>query len=300
MEIRAHYILVGACTLLLLLGGLGFTLWLASMDKDIALSNYEISFNESIRGLSVNSDVLFVGIRVGKVTGIKISQVNPGEARVRIAIAADTPVREDSVAQIEIRALTGGAVIAISGGTAQSPLKHVPSGAIGEIAYEPSPLSSVVAQMPDVLASANHTLRRIEKIFSLENEQHVSNILQSLDTLTASVAQHSGTITTILADSEKTVKNFNLLAVNANQALITDIKNTSNAIDQIVKRLESTITTMSPGLKRFSTQGLSDLNQLMVDMTKLVQTLTRLSQKVESDPRRFFFGSPVKEVTTNP
>jgi phospholipid/cholesterol/gamma-HCH transport system substrate-binding protein len=296
MEIRANYILVGIFTIIMVLGGLGFTLWLADRDE-VVLSYYDISFDESIKGLSRNSDVLFIGIRVGRVVNIKISDVYPGEARVRVAIAADTPVREDSVAQLQIQGLTGSVVISITGGTAESPLMRVPEGAIGEITHVPSPLNSVMTQMPDIMSAANQTLHQVERMFSMENTVAINNILTSLDIITATLADRADTIDNILADTESLIKHFDLLSANANKALVTDVKSTSEAMTSIAQRLDQTLTVMEPGLKQFSTQGLADMRMLMVEMRNLVHVLTRLSQKMESDPRRFFFGSPVQEFS---
>ena len=77
MEIRANYILVGMFTILLLIGGLGFALWTAKRDKGVPMSEYDIFFNESVRGLSVNSDVLFTGIKVGKCSRSRSAKSRP-------------------------------------------------------------------------------------------------------------------------------------------------------------------------------------------------------------------------------
>ncbi len=295
MEIRANYILVGLFTLLMLFGGLGFTLWTAKRDKDVPMTRYDISFNESVRGLSVNSDVLFSGVRVGKVEQIKISEVTPGAVRVRILIAADTPVRENSQAQLIVVGLTGTSAITISGGTVNSPLMKVPDGAVGELHYEPSPLSSVVAQMPDVLASANLLLRRMERMFSERNAQSFTTMMDSMASVAQVIADRAETIDKILANAEKAAHDFDLLVLNANKALMGDVKAASESMSKIAKRLDATLSVMEPGLKQFSNQGLADARMLMVEMRNLVHVLTRVSQKLESDPRRFMFGEPVKE-----
>lgn len=295
MEIRANYILVGLFTLLMLFGGLGFTLWTAKRDKDVPMTRYDISFNESVRGLSVNSDVLFSGVRVGKVEQIKISEVTPGAVRVRILIAADTPVRENSQAQLIVVGLTGTSAITISGGTVNSPLMKVPDGGVGELHYEPSPLSSVVAQMPDVLASANVLLRRMERMFSERNAQSFSTMMDSLASVSQVLSDRAETIDKILAHTEKATHDFDLLVLNANKALMSDVKAASESMNNIAKRLDATLSVMEPGLKQFSNQGLADARMLMVEMRNLVHVLTRVSQKLESDPRRFMFGEPVKE-----
>ena len=295
MEIRANYILVGLFTLLMLFGGLGFTLWTAKRDKDVPMTRYDISFNESVRGLSVNSDVLFSGVRVGKVEQIKISEVTPGAVRVRILIAADTPVRENSQAQLIVVGLTGTSAITISGGTVNSPLMKVPDGGVGELHYEPSPLSSVVAQMPDVLASANLLLRRMERMFSERNAQSFTTMMDSMASVAQVIADRAETIDKILGNTEKAAHDFDLLVLNANKALMGDVKAASESMNKIAKRLDATLSVMEPGLRQFSNQGLADARMLMVEMRNLVHVLTRVSQKLESDPRRFMFGEPVKE-----
>lgn len=295
MEIRANYLIVGLFTLAVLIGGVGFSLWIASRDKDVPMTEYEISFNESVKGLSVNSDVLFIGIRVGKVTQIKISGVTPGEVRVRVAIAADTPVRENSRAQLEVRGITGVSVVSISGGTADSPLIDVPDGAVGEIPPEQSALASVFAQMPDVLSSASHVLSNVNKVFSEENIAAVSGILGDLRTVSATLADNAQTIDHLLKESEKLARSADRLLGNANQALITDVKETTEAMSRIAARVDSTLTVMEPGLRQFTTQGLSDLRMLLIEMRNMAHVLTRVGQKLESDPRRFLFGDQHQE-----
>lgn len=295
MEIRANYLLVGAFSLLVLLGGVGFTLWIGTRDEGVLMTEYDIYFSESVRGLSVTNDVLFSGIRVGKVTEIKISRVTPGEVKVRVSITADTPVRDDSVAKLEVRGITGVSVVSISGGTANSPLKNVPEGTVGEIASEPSSLASVMNQVPDLMASANHMTQQIEKIFSDDNAARVAELLDSLATVGRTLADKSDTISSLVDRSESVVRNFDLLAANANEALVTDVKSTTGAMNRIVKRVDLTLTAMEPGLMQFSTQSLPEMRMLMVEMRNLVHVLTRVSRKLESDPRRFFFGDQVKE-----
>lgn len=279
----------------MLLGAVGIGLWMGSRDKGVPLVEYDISVTESIKGLSINSDVLFIGIRVGKVKGFKISPVTPGEVKVRIAITADTPVREDSVAQLELTGITGGVVVAITGGTANSPLKVVGEDQVGEIQYEPSALAAAFSQMPDLLSSANDTLGRLKDIFSDANAESVKSILGDLNKISSMLADRSGSLDAIIGDAEKAARNFDLLAVNANEALVTDVKNTTRSMNRIAKRVDQTLVVMEPGLKQFSTQGLGEVRVLMVEMRSLVQSLTRLTKKMESDPRRFFFGKSVKE-----
>ncbi|MDL2280013.1 MlaD family protein [Desulfovibrio sp. OttesenSCG-928-G11] len=295
MEIRANYVMVGMFALSALAGIICFTLWVGSQDDGVELDNYEISFTESVKGLSVNSDVLFIGIRVGKVTAIKISDINPGEVRVRIAVASDTPVRANSKAQLESRGITGATVISISGGSADSPLIDSPEGSVAEIKTEPSTMSSVFGQMPDVMSESLRVLENINKVFSPENIAAWRDISLSLREVSLALGKRAHSVDAIIIESEKLIRDLDTLAVNANGILITDVKQGSAALGRIAGRVDSTLTVMDPGLRQFSTTGLAEMRMLMVEMRNMTQVMTRVFQKVENDPRRFFFGEQNKE-----
>ncbi len=291
VEIRANYIIVGAFTLAVLFGGFIFTLWSAKSSKDVLLAYYDISFNESVKGLSVGNDVLFTGIRVGAVTGIRISQTTPGAVTVRVGIDAETPVREDSEAKLELQGLTGISVISISGGTAGSPLSRPAEGKAGTIRYTPSPLTAVVNRVPETLANVNALLRRLELVLSDENIAHINNTVASLDKITAALANRADSIDAILTHAEKTSRDLQVLVGKAGDDLLA----TGEALGRAARRADETMKSLEPGMKQFSREGLSELRMLLVEARNLMHVLTRVGQKLENDPRRFLFGDPVQE-----
>lgn len=295
MEIRANYILVGVFTLLVSLSIVLFALWIADRGKGVAVTEYEISFKKGVDGLSMGSDVFFSGIRVGRVTQIQLSPITPGAVKVRVAIAADTPVRENSRARIDIRGLTGAAVISISGGTAKSPLVRVPEGGIGGIADEPSPLAAAVAQVPDVLAASKQLLDKIDKVFSEENLKSVDTIVRSTATLTGALAGKADTVSSLIEETERTMHNLDRLVNNADTVVRTDLKAISAATRKTVERINGLLSAMEPGVKQFSGQGLADLRVLIAEMRDFVRVLTRVGRNLEDNPRGIFLGEPVRE-----
>jgi len=280
MEIRANYILVGVFTLSAMLGILFGILWLSKDTKKGALDLYDINFTESVSGLSIGNPVLFSGIRVGQVEDIKISETAPGAVKVRIVVRADTPVREDSRARLEMQGLTGSSAVAISGGTAASPLVNIAPGEAGIIQSQPSPLAAVMAEAPDTFAQARVVLENLQQILSPENKEKITEILSSTARLTATLADNSGTMTEVFT---ATKDNLNEL-----QALL---RSTTRAVDSI----EKTVSALSPELKRVSSDTLPQFRILMAEMRNLVQTLSRISQKIDNNPRNFLFGNTTKE-----
>ena len=67
METRANYILVGLVTMAVLLASFGFVYWIARFGDKTDIVPLEIRIPGSVTGLTVGSQVLFNGIKVGDV-----------------------------------------------------------------------------------------------------------------------------------------------------------------------------------------------------------------------------------------
>lgn len=120
METRANYILIGAFTLLSILGTLAFFIWLASVQVNKQYQSYGILF-EDVSGLDPSGDVSFNGISVGRVIGLRIAEEDPSKVFTTIEIEAATPIRSDTIAQLQSQGVTGVAYISLSGGTPAAP-----------------------------------------------------------------------------------------------------------------------------------------------------------------------------------
>jgi phospholipid/cholesterol/gamma-HCH transport system substrate-binding protein len=275
MEVRANYLAVGIFALGLFLAGILFTFWIAKKE-DIPMTSYDIYMKESVVGLALNSDVLFNGVRVGSVSHIKISDSDPGAVNIRVLIAADTPVRENSLANLVPRGVTGLSLVSISGGTADSPRTQVAPGEVGVIKTTPSALDAVMQSFPQTVSAANEVLNRFTDMLSPGNIDSLTTSLASMATLTSTLAQNASAFDSLLATLNKTSAQFLSLAETANRIL----------------------AGLEPGLRQISHDGLSDMRMLMLEARTLVQTLNRIGRQVESNPRRFFFGDAIKEYAT--
>src|SRR5262249_39650655 len=107
METRASYIAVGAFVLLLILGAVGFVVWVGKFRAQEQFARYDSLFSGSVTGLQVDGTVRYRGVPVGRIIDIAIDQKNIEKVRVTIEIDADTPVRTDTVASIELQGITG-------------------------------------------------------------------------------------------------------------------------------------------------------------------------------------------------
>ncbi len=72
MENRANYVLVGIFTVVVLALSFGFVYWSANVSDKDQRTTLLIRIEGSVSGLSQGSQVLFNGLNVGSVQGLKI------------------------------------------------------------------------------------------------------------------------------------------------------------------------------------------------------------------------------------
>ncbi|KAG9550698.1 hypothetical protein KCV01_g23255, partial [Aureobasidium melanogenum] len=72
METRAHHILIGLFTVIVVIAALLFGVWLAKAHSDQEWNYYDVVFNEAVTGLSRGGAVQYNGIRLGDVMQLKL------------------------------------------------------------------------------------------------------------------------------------------------------------------------------------------------------------------------------------
>ncbi len=274
MEIRANYVMVGAFALAIVALAIIYAIWAAKSADDKDNVEYEIQFQGDVSGLSLSSNVLFNGIRVGSVKKISISHKDSSIVVVLIEIQSNIPIKSDSEASMEMQGVTGQSSIMISSGKNNSPLlADVSTERPPIIKSRASRLQEVVTSLPQILSEAKYTLKEINKALTPENIQAFNDILENMRNLTA--------------NSNDLVVNLNKAAVSAN-TLFVQLQGTASNLD-------ANINLAAPGLVRFSGDGLDEFRRLLTDTRQLVNNLNRVTQKMENEPRRFLFGTQVQE-----
>ncbi|MGP1609512.1 MAG: MlaD family protein, partial [Burkholderiales bacterium] len=122
MEPEAKYTLVGAAVLMLLALIVVAAVWLEGSGGEGDTMPYKIYFErQSLEGLQIRSDVKMQGIKVGAVTGFRISARRPGSVEVVIRVDSSAPVHQGTRATVERQLLTGIANIRLTNADEGSP-----------------------------------------------------------------------------------------------------------------------------------------------------------------------------------
>jgi phospholipid/cholesterol/gamma-HCH transport system substrate-binding protein len=195
MEIRARYIQVGAFVLATVVAGFVFVYWLNNASGLNARTVYRVRFETPVAGLLAGSAVLFNGIRVGEVTGLQLSQRDPREVMVAIAIEPTTPVRANTKADIDFQGLAGAPVITLTGGDPASPGLAASGG-------EPPLLVAGPTAGQSLTQAARDALRRLNGVLA-DNAEPLQSTIANLNTFSAALARNSDKLDGIVAGLER-------------------------------------------------------------------------------------------------
>lgn len=202
METRANYLLVGSFVLLLIVGLVGFVIWLAKFQFEADFARYDIYFDGRVSGLSVGSGVSLRGVPVGEVLAIGLDPDNVERVLVTIEVTAATPIREDTIASLEQQAITGSATILLTGGSqAAAALTAQADRQRPVIRSERSGFEQVLEGAPELVASLNVLIARANSVLNTDNQRAIATTLDALSQFSSAIAERTDDLQLLLSDS---------------------------------------------------------------------------------------------------
>ncbi len=281
-------------------------LWLASVEIDQEFTSYDIIFESAVTGLSEAGDVRYSGIKVGEVSRLTIDPNDPSRVIARIRVDATTPVSVDTNATLEFQGLTGVSYIQLSGGGPKSEKLEAPEGQeVASILAEPSVFEAIFSGAPDVLASVGRAALMVQQILGPENQQSATSILESVDTITGTIAARSEEISSLIENTEKLsadlsestaqikslTTGLNRLLERDGDALFSEARRAATSVGDLADNANGILDANSASLRSFSDEGLAQFGVFVVEARQLVRTLDRVLERFDSDPARYLSGN---------
>ena len=321
METRASYILVGAFVLGLVAVLAGVGIWVARIEFDKTPTSYVIYFEGNVTGLGIGSPARYRGIPVGSVTNIDIDPENVERVRVIIAVSPETPIKQDTVATLALQGITGVAFVQLTGGTQKAPaLKPPAKGKLPVISSKPSALQQVMDRLPQAIEKIVIITERATKLFAEENLEAITATLQSLRKTMDALGAEDGDLRRLLRESRGAVAELqsalseggalaaklnrridpladsSLQAITDLQITMSDARGAITTANDILKDVRSVIGDNKVPLQEFAQSGLYEMSLFVSEARVLVDSLTRLVDRIERDPGQFLFGDAQEGV----
>lgn len=238
METRANYVLVGIFSVVILVLGFGFVWWSANVSGDSTQTPLLVRIEGSVTGLSVGSQVLFNGLKVGDVRNLRI---DPNDPRVVIAttqVDGTTPITTSTRATIGFAGLTGQAFIELKGGdnTERNIIAYArEQGAVPVIKADPSDVTDILATAKDIAQRADNILSQFEGMVKdvgpavRTTADNITATSENVKVFTDSLAKNSGQIDDFLKSVSRLAGTANTVA----EALPDAIRSAQQVIEAV-------------------------------------------------------------------
>jgi phospholipid/cholesterol/gamma-HCH transport system substrate-binding protein len=297
METRANYVLLGGFAIVGAALIMLFALWLARAQWRQEFAFYDVVFVGAVRGLANGGEVRFNGIKVGEVEELFIDQDNTSRVIARVRVDSNTPVRTDSVGQLEQIGLTGVTLIQLSSGTPEAPLLRQGLGQpVPQIQGRPDPFNEILESGGDIATQVSASLVQIQELLTAENIERVSNILENLEAVSAELAAQREAIA---AAGEAVVAVRD--AGRSYDALAQDLRARLEQVDRILAQGEVTVTELNAAIadvrsltaqvdaavQTANVDTLPEVTRAARDLRRLTLTLDRLATSLQENPYGF-------------
>jgi paraquat-inducible protein B len=158
-------------------------------------------------------------------------------------------------------------------------------------------LGAVMQEIPGLLRDVRGLLGDVT---SGPTASNIDKILQDVAHFTASLDRAAPALAGLVERTEQSAASIQQVAESAEQimtsnqetidATIGDLRATVTAVRRMADQVNNMVAENRQGLRDFTETGLYEITGLAQDAQRMVNQITRLSEQLERDPARFFFG----------
>jgi phospholipid/cholesterol/gamma-HCH transport system substrate-binding protein len=300
MDRDANYVAVGAFVLLVVAMAASFVFWYSDQQDKRTYQRYEVYFQGTVSGLSAGSPVRYLGVDVGKVVRIMLDPRQRKRVQVIADIDSSAPIDGRTLASLSLQGITGLLYIDL-----QEDKNASQPGALAQgqryplIRSVPSDFDVLLSSLPALATHAIELVDHFNQVFSedtvrdlhdtLRNarlaSEHLPATLRSTQALLAelqrAVEEIHGAATDLHAMEDRAAPDFDAALSNARRATAS-LAATSAELDRLVAENE-------PGISRFTSQSLPDLERLLRESRAAAREFRDLSRSLKQNPSQLLY-----------
>lgn len=291
MENKSHAFVAGIFVLLLGLAALLALYWLGGAKDDT--HDYVVVTKQNIGGLNPQAQVRYRGIRVGKVSEIRLDPDDYSNILVTISVREDVPLTKGTVAKLNYQGVTGLAhILLLETGKDKAPLEPDDEKP-PQIMMIPSLFDELGESGAATLKQAQLLMASANAMLSEENRKHLTATLANLETASAHMKPALENLNGSLIQIRKLVDDQNVKKLSAAAGevapLLADTRVLIGKMQAATDKLDGAIGDASAG----GTAALMPrLNELASDFSTTSRQLSRVLRILEDSPQGLVFGAP--------
>jgi len=293
MENKSHAFVAGLFALLLGAAALLAIYWLGGSND--STHDYIVVTKQNIGGLNPQAQVRYRGIRVGKVSDIRLDPDDYTNILVTISVNDDVPLTHGTVAKLNYQGVTGLAhILLLETGKNMEPLEP-DDDKPPRITMIPSLLDELSETGAATLRQAKLLMVSANAMLSEENRQHLTATLANLEAASANMKPTLQNLNGTLLQVNKLLDDRNVQHLSQAAAdvapLLADTRTLIGKMQTATDKLDVAIGDASAG----GTSALMPrLNELAIDFSLTSRQLSRVLRILEDSPQGLVFGVPAQ------
>ena len=308
MNNRVNYTFVGSFVLVGIIAILSLAYWMLRPSDELKTRKYNIFFNESVLGLNIDAPVKYRGIKVGKVTHLRINPTNTEQVEVQVTILQSAPIKESTVARLTAQGITGLTYINLTlGKNSSAPLRKKVGETCPTIKTTPSFFENMEQSLGGLSVDLTKTLQGTQKLLDDKNQKQIAQILQNTASLTKKLnklldektihhlQKSSEHLDSLTYKIDKLIPNIDGFIANS----VSWENDISGSFDSIMKSYVGITASMTEikravasgefNLKDISADVIPNMNQTFLDMQTMMIKLDDVLKQYEKSPSDMFF-----------
>jgi len=303
MENRAYAIVVGIFTLVLGIGLLFAYLWISGSQQ--ARTEYTVSSQLPVTGLSPEAAVKFRGVDVGKVMEISIDPTSQTTVLINIEVAENLKLTREAYAELRRQGLTGIAYLDLNDESKNS--TALPAGSI--IPLRPTLVDELMSKGSEFTAQLETLLRNSNQFTASANQFLTKIDIQKLNNTIANFEKASEKALPAINSATIMFNNANKMVSDKNQAqlvqtlesvqesfaatkpLINELSLTTKKFHDTADQIEISTNKLTNTL---DTETLPQIHILTQNMNQSAIHFNQLINVLEENPQSIIFGNPAQ------
>jgi phospholipid/cholesterol/gamma-HCH transport system substrate-binding protein len=300
MERNARLILVSSFVIVTLLAAVLFYRWIQAPKAENMGEEHLIQFDGSVSGLSIGSEVRYLGVAIGRVSAIALSPSHHSRVDVRIGTRQALPDAQNLVAFLEPQGITGLSIIEIEN---RPDLTHTFVAPAGVMPGYPSVISRLSGSASRIAGSLEQTLARLNTLLDDESIADLDATFRQTRVLTANLAGASAQLEELMTSAasvsrelENTMPDVRGLVRRLDREVLPTVVAAGKSLEAATRAVADTIGDNREELDQLIEQDLPTLIGVTDDLAITLQEFTRLMGNINSQPGALLYGEQVREV----
>ncbi|HEX7644154.1 MAG TPA: MlaD family protein [Burkholderiaceae bacterium] len=294
MENKAHALVAGLFTLLLLVAAVLIAIWF-NHDK-VGRVPYEMVTKHPMPGLNPQAAVRYRGLDVGRVEAIHFDPKVPGQIVVLLGVRPDTPITRSTYGSLAYQGVTGLAYVQLDDDGSNPEKLQSSANDIARIEMRESLLETLQEKGLAILEKTEQLTERFNTLLAPKNQQaamaaidNVSRAANKIERIPDKLQPTLDKLPALTRQTEQTLASFKKLSDDT-RALSDNLNRLSNSLQApggAVERITNAADQVSGAASDFQDQMLP----LAHDMQSSLRSANRTLDHIDAHPQSLLFGT---------